>query len=245
MNIPNGFGWLVHRHWPAAVVEEHAGWLLRYAGGVTKRANSVLPLRETDELETALGVAERFYRVRGAPVVFSLDAGGRTDRLDRVLAARGYAEVDPTLVMARALDGTWAAPAHRVELAGEPSEGWLARWWATDGRGGPEVPEAARRIVCGVPSVYASIAGPAGAMPDAVGRVTVTDGWAGIYCMAVAPERRRGGLGRSVLSALLGAAAERGAHHAYLVVVAANASARGLYAGMGFTVAGGYRYRVG
>lgn len=252
MNMPaDGFGWLVHRQWPAGVVEDRHGWLLRYAGGVTKRANSVLPRAEPGDLEAAIAAAERFYRERGLPVVFSLDGGARPFGLDTLLAARGYAEVDPTLVMTRPLDGTPAAPAHRVDLAETPSEGWLARWWATDGRGGPEVPEAARRIVCGAPSVYASIAdrnpgtAAGGGMPDAVGRVTVTDGWAGVYCMAVAPEQRRAGLGRSVLAALLGAAAERGAHHAYLAVVAANAPAHALYSGMGFTVTDRYHYRAG
>lgn len=243
MDIPaGGFGWLVHRQWPAGVVEERHGWLLRFAGGVTKRANSVLPCAEPDDIEQAIAAAERFYRERELPVVFSLDGGARPAGLDALLAARGYAEVDPTLIMTRPLDGTWAAPAHRVDLAERPSAGWLARWWAIDGRGGPDVPEAARRIVCGVPSAYASAGGD---VPDAVGRVTVTDGWAGIYCMVVAPERRRAGLARSVLAALLGAAVERGAHHAYLAVVAANAPARALYSGIGFTVTDSYHYRVG
>ena len=243
MNMPeDGFGWLVHRQWPAGVVEDAHGWLLRYAGGVTKRANSVLPRAEPGDIEAAIGAAERCYRERGLPVVFSLDAGARPFGLDTLLAARGYAEVDPTLIMTRPLDQRWTATAHRVVLAEGPSQEWLARWWATDGRGDPGPPEAARRIVCGVPSVYAAIGD---GTPDAVGRVTVTDGWAGVYCMAVAPERRRAGLGRSVLAALLDAAAERGAHHAYLAVVAANAPARGLYSGMGFTVTDGYHYRVG
>jgi len=230
---------LVHEQWPAREVCPSHGWLLRYTGGVTKRANSVYPLGEPDDLDAAVAAAEAFYRARGEPAVFSLDDAASAG-LDAELAARGYTVADPTLVLTRPLDGAWDPPAHPVALSGVPSDGWLECWWAVDGRGGDVELAAARGILTGVPSTYASIGdGP----PDAVGRVTITDGWAGIYCMAVRPDRRRRGLGRAILAALLTAARDGGAATAYLTVVAANTVARSLYAGLGFTAAGGYHYR--
>lgn len=239
MNMPT-FGHLVHRHWPAYEIRESHGWLLRHAAGVTRRANSVFPAGEPDDRDAAIAAAEEFYRSRGLPVIFSMDDAAPAG-LDAELAARGYAAVDPTIVMSRPLDGSWDPPAYAVELDGAPSTGWAERWWEVEPRGGPEELAVAERILRGVPSTYAAIGG---GVPDAVGRLTVTDGWGGIYCMAVRADARRRGLGRAILLALLDAARAGGAHHAYLTVVAANAPARALYAGTGFAEVGGYHYRV-
>lgn len=247
----------MHRHWPACEVRESHGWLLRDAGGVTKRANSVLPVGEPGDLDAAIVAAEAFYRERGRAVVFSIDDAAPAG-LDGELAARGYGVVDPTLVMVRPLDGGWDPPGRPFALADAPSPGWLECWWnantaarsATNGvvggrraggRGGRAELDAARGILAGVLSTYASIGD---GVPDAVGRLTVTGEWAGIYCMAVAADRRRLGLGRDVLAALLDHARASGARHAYLAVVEANAPARALYTAAGFTVAGRYHYRV-
>lgn len=68
-----------------------------------------------------------------------------------------------------------------------------------------------------------------------------------ITLVAVAPERRRQGLGRQVLEALLRRAQADGASRATLEVAAANGAARALYGACGFRQAGvrrGY-YRNG
>lgn len=68
-----------------------------------------------------------------------------------------------------------------------------------------------------------------------------------ITLVAVAPARRRQGLGKQVLERLLATGREAGATRATLEVAASNAAARALYAGAGFGTAGvrrGY-YRNG
>ncbi|MEB3321239.1 MAG: GNAT family N-acetyltransferase [Synechococcaceae cyanobacterium] len=68
-----------------------------------------------------------------------------------------------------------------------------------------------------------------------------------VTVVAVAPERRRRGLGRRVLAALLERGRAGGARRATLEVAAGNAAARALYDACGFRVAGvrrGY-YRSG
>ena len=68
-----------------------------------------------------------------------------------------------------------------------------------------------------------------------------------ITLVAVAPERRRQGLGRQVLQALLDHAQQQGAAHATLEVAPSNSAAVALYRGLGFQDAGlrrGY-YRNG
>lgn len=78
---------LVHEAWPAYEQRSHDGWILRHAGGATKRANSVLPLGSPADLAGAIAEAEGFYAERGSPCVFSIGPGA-TPGLDGELAAR-------------------------------------------------------------------------------------------------------------------------------------------------------------
>lgn len=232
---PRDLDGLVAAAWPARSVQDIGGWLLRHADGVTKRANSVLPLDAPRDLDAALARAELFYGERGLPTVFSLSERARPEGLGAVLEARGYEVVDPTLAMAADLAGPYERDG--VEIADEPSPGWLDVWWSVDGRYGHQLP-VATEILTGVPAGYASLDGVA------VGRGVPQGEWLGIYAMAVAPEARRHGLGRRVLRALLGWGREQGCERAYLVVVERNAAARAMYAAEGFAESGGYHYRV-
>ena len=64
--------------WPATESIENSGWLMRAAGGVTNRANSVLPLAaslETGALNNfaeKFEIAQDFYRERNLPTIFQV-----------------------------------------------------------------------------------------------------------------------------------------------------------------------------
>jgi ribosomal-protein-alanine N-acetyltransferase len=68
-----------------------------------------------------------------------------------------------------------------------------------------------------------------------------------VTVVAVAPDRRRQGLGRRVLSGLITAAQPRGCRRATLEVAAGNTAGRALYTAVGFRLAGRRRgyYRNG
>ncbi|MFG3440762.1 GNAT family N-acetyltransferase [Nonomuraea sp. NPDC047897] len=225
---------LVHEAWPAYEQQRHGGWILRYAGGVTKRANSVLTLDLPADLDAAVGAAEDFYAARGRPCVFSVGPRAAPE-LDAALEARGYALVDPTVVMVG--PGGLAEPGHRVRVEDHPWPAWLRTWWAVDGRYGSGLEEA-ERICTGVPAWYAAV--EEDGVPLAVGRGVPQGDTLGVYCMATLPRARRRGLARSVLRAL---ARHGGTRSAYLVTTAANVAAQALYGSEGFELQGGYHYR--
>jgi ribosomal protein S18 acetylase RimI-like enzyme len=237
------FDRLVAAAWPAPYTERLGGWLLRYAAGVTKRANSVLPLGDPGDLGPAIEGAESFYAARGLPTVFSI-GDGAWPGLDGVLGARGYEVVDPILVMTVDLPApATTAAATPAEHAGGsiddyPSPEWLDLWRSVDGRYADQL-DVAGQILTGVPASYVLLADG-----QAVGRGVAQGEWYGIYCMAVAPAVRRRGLGRAVLRTLLAAARRKGARRAYLIVLERNAAARRLYEQEGFRVAGRSHYRV-
>ena len=76
------------------------------------------------------------------------------------------------------------------------------------------------------------------------GLVVWERGAAGLYEVLVAPHRRRQGLGRVLLGAMLQWAQQQGATHTDLQVLGSNQPARQLYASLGFAPVYGYHYRA-
>ncbi|WP_017539319.1 GNAT family N-acetyltransferase [Nocardiopsis halophila] len=225
--------------WPADEVEVRDGWRLGADGGVTRRANSALPVGPEPRIEAM----EEFYRERGITPCIQAWSGdpGADDaliaRVDAELDARGYRAEQSTLLMTRRLDAR-PAPPEGVDVLPDPDERWHA---VADSVGESSTrAQGVLRILGRAPVVgYA-----ADADGVARGSVTVGGGRCGIFTMATAPaERGRGRAGR-IMGALLAWAHAKGAREAYLVVEADNAAAVRAYERAGFTGAGGYRYRV-
>lgn len=229
---------LIDQAWPALERETVDGWTFRSAGGVTKRANSVMVIGEPADLDGVIEAAEKYYADRGLPTLFTL-GGQAPPGLDGVLEERGYWLADPVLCMTGPVADTGIA--HEVRIEERPWAGWLESWWSVDGRYG-EGYETAERIAGGVPAWYAAV--EEGGTAAAVGRAVLQGDTVGVYCMATLPRARRRGLARSVLRALVRQGARAGARSAYLVVMAENTAAVDFYRGEGFTESSGYHYRI-
>jgi GNAT superfamily N-acetyltransferase len=128
-----------------------------------------------------------------------------------------------------------------VELLAAPDEGWLDRYGRRS-----EMPPGAREVLTsGDDVVFAAVRtdGPAPALPAAVARGVLTDGWLGVSALTVTEEHRRRGVATAVMAALTLWAVDRGAHSVYLQVTAGNTAARALYRRAGFIEHHRYHYR--
>ncbi|MBM7027135.1 GNAT family N-acetyltransferase, partial [Clavibacter zhangzhiyongii] len=248
---------LADRGWPADARERHGGWILRAAGGVTKRANSALPAGPVADAEDALDAVEAFARVHGIAPCVQVSPASEPEDLAARLAARGYAAEARTLVQvgdARAVAdrlgdaSTDPTLAVTVTVADAPDDAWLDAWWSVDGRGGSAELRVALGILKRGPALYAAVrereAAADGSAPRvlATARLALVDGWGGLFAVATRPEARRRGLSRAAMGAVVRAGLDRGISALWLQVVEENAGARALYSGLGFAPVSRYAY---
>jgi len=96
---------LAFRARPALETIEIDGWVLRFAGGYTKRANSVNPqFSSTLPAEEKIARCESEYRARGLPTIFRLTPFSQPPELDEILERSGYTLLDRSVVLTAPLD---------------------------------------------------------------------------------------------------------------------------------------------
>jgi ribosomal protein S18 acetylase RimI-like enzyme len=221
--------------WPAQDTADLGGWLLRYAEGYTRRANSVLALTApAGGTDAAVAAVEDWYRERGAWPLIAV-SGPVTRRLDEELAARGWEAEGETAVMVRAVEPV--AYDGEARIADAPSPALLE----AAGRGRAAV--AAAVLGSGPGRGYAEIR--RGGVPAARGRGAVAGDAVAISGIGTLPEYRRQGLGTEVLRALEAWGAGAGARRAVLQVEAGNEAALAMYRRLGYAERYRYHYRRG
>lgn len=230
--------------WPDLAHERLDDWLLRYAAGHTKRANSVNVLAADPRgLEERIAEAERRYRAAGLRPVFRLTPLAEPE-LDAALASRGYALVEPSLVKTAPMPIDLAGdPA--VMLSERPDGRWLEGYTAAAGldESACATLRAMLARIDGAP-VYALLATEEG--PQGFAMAVTHQARVGFFDVLTLPSARRRGVARRIMHSLIAWSRDRaGAKAMWIQVVEANAPARALYRSLGFATLYGYHYRVG
>lgn len=223
------------------------GWILRFGGGYSKRANSVSPLYPPAgalDLGKKIGICERLYQAQMLSPIFKLTSASYPDGLDQALATRGYQAIAPTSVQTLSLDDLPAPAGADLYGAPEPSPTWLA----AAARIG-EI-EAEGRVLLG--QMLQQIAPPSRflllAVEDkavACGYAVVKAGFVGLFQIGTDRRFRRRGYARLLTHHLLQWGRAQGAHTAFLQVTRENEPALRLYESLGFREHYRYWYRIG
>lgn len=235
---------LACRAWPALEEQWVEGWLVRFADGYTRRANSVLPWNGAGgALVPKIAQCEELYRRRGLRPVFRFPSFLALEALDQALAQRGYQRLDTTAVMHRDLQAVGPAPVPFLEVHDEPLDRWLPCYTAL--HGGDATNQAAHRAILAAIKATRRLATVvvAGEVVGC-GLAVLDEDAVGLFDLAIAPHLRKRGYGTALINVLLNWAGECGALHAYLQVVGHNTAARRLYARLGFQERYSYHYRV-
>ncbi|MFW5691325.1 MAG: GNAT family N-acetyltransferase [Chloroflexota bacterium] len=246
------------RAWPALTTRCVGGWRLRFADGLTRRANAVHPLYvegehgaslDDRELGMRVSLCEGLYASAGLPVHFKLTPASAPENLEDFLADQGYVRSEAVPVLARDLDDI--APGLPDDLPDgltftveqRRSDVWTAHFFRNN-----DVPRQRFDLyqqlfdMVGLPTAYVTLCSHQQAL--AVARAVMDGTRVGLFNIAVAADARRQGHGQQITRALLGWGRAAGAEHAYLQVHPANDPALALYEGLGFYEAYSYWYRT-
>ena len=232
-----------HNAWPAVRQIWHGDWTLKFAPGVSRRANSANPLRaEAGDVDGLIAAGTGLYRAQGLPLlvrVLSLLDPAVERQLDRL----GFSAEGESCVLYGDIGEVGCARDASVELSDRPAPDWLATMSAVRGHSAAEA-AVYRRIVesIAVPAAFMTVRAEGQFAAFAFG---VLHGDL-LCCESVitGAEHRGRGYSRSLMAAMFDWAAARGAKGVCLQVEATNGPALALYRGLGLrTERFRYHYR--
>jgi N-acetylglutamate synthase len=241
-----GLAWRVEEAclnaWPAVRQVLLGGWVLRFSGGLTRRANSANPLGiDRADADAVIAGCEAVYRYQRLPTIFRLPSI-IAPQIDGRLEALGYGSEGRSLVLHGEIGSIPAVCDPEVRLLSRPTPEWLAAMAALQ-RQTKRQARLYRRIVghLAIPAAFAALADDRGIAAMAYG--AIHDGLICYESVVTDPSRQRRGYARRIVTSLAAWAADQGAHGACLEVEAANAPALALYAALGFKELHRYHYR--
>lgn len=222
------------------------GWLVRTLPGKARRARCVNALMPgVLPLDERLAAAEAACARTGVPLIFRITPFTQPADLPTALRARGFAPVDPTLVLVAPDRAATPPPAVPAGLHLEPLDGEAFAEAVGALRGSP--PEHRRSHALRLAHSPAPYRGLALRRADdglvlACGQVATEPPFAGLYDVFTHAEARNQGLARLLCEHLLSLGASLGGTTAYLQVDAGNGPALAVYRRLGFVDGYGYEY---
>ncbi len=241
MISPTNIEWATYASWPAFEQIDYQGWILRFADGYTKRANSVnaiVPINKT--LPEAVAYCDSFYKTRQQRTIFRLLSFVDDPTRDLYLADAGYLFIDPSLVLYQALD-------HFVNSTGDAISmdraSWLKVYNEISGTD-PSKQAGHAKILHLVPDKSLFIVLENKGKAVACGLGVIHESYFGIFDIVTRKEDRQQGHGTQLVTAMLAWAYRNGGRHAYVQVMAHNAPAVRLYENLGYRRLYHYWYRI-
>ncbi|GFN30702.1 GNAT family N-acetyltransferase [Paenibacillus xylaniclasticus] len=233
--------------WPSLQTIYRDGWVLRFADGYSKRANSVVPLfsySTESPLHEAIDDCESIYNSWGLRPTFKITPIAEPSGLDDELEQRGYALIDRCSVQTLSLTGDLRKPQlQQVEILAQVTEAWLDHYCRLSHAASHQKNTMYRmlqniRTKAGFVLLYHAD------QVVACGFGVIEQQYFGLWDIVTDPKFRQRGFGEQLVVHLLNWGRDNGATDSYLVVVANNTSARKLYAKLGFKHVYEHWYRV-
>jgi ribosomal protein S18 acetylase RimI-like enzyme len=223
--------------WPATENYENSGWLMRAAGGVTNRANSVLPLVANLEggpltdFSDKLEITRDFYRTRNLPTIFQVALPTWQVLYEKLLSIGANETLRGNTMVTDLTSAKLKIPTG-IEIV--QSDQFSKEWLEVQPTPGIE------KILSGCGATYFTIVKDGQTV--AACRIALANGWSSLTRVYVHQDFRGQGLGKTIVAAALEASFEQGATKAVLQVEANNAIAIGVYESLGFNFHHEYSY---
>ena len=231
--------------WPALNVLLYDGWLLRFANGYTKRANSVNGLYQgSQKTEAKIDYCEAVYKQQQLRPIFRLTPLITPGDLDHHLQARDYKQIDHTSVQLLDLNEIEASHSGRAVIL--PDRGGIESWLRSFHELNPQRMDAAThaRMLHNIVGTRCLMVLIVNGGVVACGLAVADGDYFGLFDIITAVEHRRKGYGMELTASLLAWGLAMNSRYAYLQVMTNNAPANYLYQRLGFQEIYRYWYRV-
>ena len=232
--------------WPALAQRQLGSWRLRAANGVTRRANSVLPLGDMPPYERWFDTVAGFYDRHNLPVRFQISEASPPE-LTTLLDGLNFTT--------EALTSVRTAPCHtvlercqtprhfQIITSGRLQSDWLDAFMRIEGHEEWKR-QTYHQIMLAISPPALFVQALHGGEPVGIGMAVSERGWAGLFNIATAAEHRRKGISTQVIATMAEWASHNGAADLYLQVMDTNRPAITLYDRLGFTHLYHYHYRT-
>ena len=231
--------------WPCLQQILYDGWILRFANGYTRRANSVNPIYP-GVLDTATKIERcaQLYRDRQLTPVFKISPFVQPANLDNLLAEAGYQQQAPTSVQLLNLDNLPQIELTcHIQQSPIPGGQWLTgytRMNRVSAKNTGILQDILNNIA--LKSCFTTLM--VEEQTVACGLAVLDGAYVGLFDIVTEPTQRSKGYGTQLVSSLLQWATANGAQIAYLQVMLDNEPANRLYTKLGFKEIYQYWYRV-
>lgn len=230
--------------WPSLQTKLYDGWVLIFADGYTKRANSVNPSYEsTIPLSEKIDYCEKEYGLRNVPIVFKLTPKSFPKGIDTILEERGYSRVDETSVRLLEMRQYNHCVPEGIIIETVISNRWFDGFCSCSNLFNEKDQSTARKIL---ENILGNVIFVTKQVEDKIvgcGYGAIERGYIGIFDVVVDKSHRRKGYGKDIIDGILGTVNRISVKTAYLQVVVGNVSAEKLYDKIGFKEAYRYWYR--
>jgi len=230
--------------WPSLQTMSYDGWILRFADGYTKRANSVNPLYSSSrDLDEKIHFCESVYRKKDLPVVYKMTSAVCPDNLDKILEAKGYQIDSRTSVQTIDLNAVDLSGTTGAEFDDNLSDSWLENYCRMNA-----VPirhaKTLRLMLLNIIPSHCFVSIKVKDRIVACGLGVLQSGSVGLFDIVTDPEFRQRGYGAQIVTSILQWGSQNNALSGYLQVMLNNGPALRLYSKIGFAEQYRYWYRV-
>jgi N-acetylglutamate synthase len=230
--------------WASLQTMLYDGWIIRFADGYTKRANSINPLYSSSiDIDEKLHFCEQLYRKKNLPVVFKITPSVYPSNLEERLCASGYQKDSPTSVQTVDLDAVNLQETSEAEYQDDLSNEWLENFsrmsMVSDAH-----KKTLQKILLNIIPSHRFVSLKSNDRVVACGLGVLQAGYVGLFDIVTEKDFRNLGYGQQVVKHILSWGKQNKARTGYLQVMLDNAPALHLYSKIGFIEQYQYWYRI-
>lgn len=231
-------------HWQPLSTLLYDGWVLRFADGYTKRANSINPIHySTFDFINKIKECEKIYSANLLPTIFKITPFVQPMHLDSTLEEMGYTLIDTVSVQTLNLDNISEPKLTSVMINEDITSMWLENFCRLNNVKDKDK-NVMERMLSNIKTKKGFISFYYEEQVIACGLGVIEREYIGLYDIVTDKHCRNRGFGEQMILNLLKWGKENGAKYSYLAVVLNNTPALRLYSKIGYSETYKYWYRV-